>query len=60
MFPSPITLIGLGNTGNVFGRGNIPIRVIVPHHFFRLKIEQEILIGDFSFYKLEFPFVNHA
>jgi hypothetical protein len=35
MIPSPITLIGLGITGIFFGGGIIPIRVIVPHHFFR-------------------------
>jgi hypothetical protein len=34
MIPSPITLIGLGITGIFFGGGIIPIRVIVPHHFF--------------------------
>jgi hypothetical protein len=35
MMPSPITLIGLGIAGIFFCRGIVPIRVIVPHYFFR-------------------------
>jgi hypothetical protein len=40
--PSPITLIGWGSAGSFFCRGSAPIRVIVPHHFFRPQLKTKM------------------